>query len=69
MATTQTVNKLGDKLVKCNDHFSVYMYDNGYMIEVGGRDGNDDWVTAKILCKDFAELTEIIKEATEMDRD
>jgi hypothetical protein len=39
------------------------------MIEVGGRDGNDDWVTAKILCKDFAELTEIIKEATEMDRD
>jgi hypothetical protein len=45
------------------------MYDNGYMIEVGGRDSNDEWVTAKILCKDFAELTEIIKEATEMDRD
>jgi len=61
--------KLDDKLVKCNDHFSVYMYDNGYMIEVGGRDSNDEWVTAKILCKDFAELTEIIKEATEMERD
>ena len=45
------------------------MYDNGYMVEVGGRSSNDDWVTAKVLCKDFAELTELIKEAAEMERD
>ncbi len=61
--------KLDDKLVKCNDHFTVYMYDNGFMVEVGGRDGDDEWVTAKVLCQDFAELSALIKEATEMERD
>ena len=61
--------KLDDKLVKCNDHFTVYMYDNGYMVEVSGRDINDEWVTAKILCKNFDELTSLIKEAAEMERD
>lgn len=61
--------KLNDRLVKCNDHITVYMYDNGYMVEIGGRDEHEDWITAKILCKDFAELTDLIKEATEMERD
>ena len=61
--------KLNDRLVKCNDHITVYMYDNGYMVEIGGRDEHEDWITAKILCTDFTELTDLIKEATEMDRD
>jgi hypothetical protein len=61
--------KLNDKLVKCNDHFTVYMYDNGYMVEIGGRDDNDEWVTAKVLCTDFKELTNLIEEATIMERD
>jgi len=61
--------KLDDKLVKCNDQFTVYMYDNGYMFEVSGRDSNEEWVSAKVICKDFEELVSLIKEATEMDRD
>ena len=60
---------LNDKIVKCNDHFAVYMYDNGYMFEVGGRDSNDEWVSAKVICKDFEELVALIKEATEMERE
>jgi hypothetical protein len=39
------------------------------MVEVGGRNSNEEWVTAKVLCKDFAELTALIKEAAEMERD
>jgi hypothetical protein len=61
--------KLDDKLVKCSEQFTVYMYDNGYMFEVGGRDSNDDWVNAKVICKDFEELVSLIKQATEMERD
>jgi hypothetical protein len=45
------------------------MYDNGYMVEIGGRDDNDEWVTAKVLCTDFKELTNLIEEATVMERD
>jgi hypothetical protein len=45
------------------------MYDNGFMLEISGRDDNGDWSTAKILCKDMDELIGLIKEATVMERD
>lgn len=61
--------KLNDKLTKVNDNFTVYMYDNGFMVEVNGRDENENWVTSKILCSDFDSLVALIKEATTMDRD
>lgn len=60
---------IGDKLAKVNDNFNVYMYDNGYMLEIGGRDHSDDWCTAKILCNTLEELTNLITEASSMDRD
>ena len=50
------------KLAKVNDSFSVNRYDNGWMIEVGGRSKKDEWVTAKILCNTEEELVAIIKE-------
>jgi hypothetical protein len=65
----ETVMKLEDKLVKVNDNFNVYMYDNGYMLEISGRDNNEDWSTAKILCKDLDELITLIKEASAAERD
>ena len=34
--------KIGDKLAKVNDNYTINMYDNGFMIEVGGRDHDDD---------------------------
>lgn len=60
---------LNDKLSKVNDNLTVYMYDNGYMLEISGRGDNDDWVTAKILCNTLDELFKLIQEASEMDRD
>ena len=35
--------KIGDKLIKVNESFTINMYDNGYMIEVNGRDDDDEW--------------------------
>lgn len=61
--------KLNDKLEKINDNFTVYMYDNGFMLEVSGRSENGDWSTAKILCKDMDEMVALIKEAVAMERD
>ncbi len=61
--------KLEDKVTKVNDNFTVYMYDNGFMFEVSGRDSNDNWVTAKILCNKLDELVDLIKQATAMYRD
>jgi len=61
-------NKLS-KLEKVNESFTVNRYDNGYMIEVGGRDKENDWKTAKVMCATDAELFEVIKEALSMELD
>lgn len=61
--------KLNDKLNKVNDNFNVYMYDNGYMFEISGRNEHDEWATAKILCSSIEELFELIQEATDTERD
>jgi hypothetical protein len=65
----KSVSTIGDKLIKVNENFTVNMYDNGYMIEIGGRNHNDDWATAKILVTTIDELVTLIKEASEMERD
>ena len=69
MATAKTVTKLGDKLVKVNDNFSVHMYDNGFMVEVGGRNKKTDYVSARILCNTLEEVQALVAEACVMERD
>lgn len=61
--------KLNDKLAKVNDNFNVYMYDNGFMLEIGGRTDSEEWATAKILCNTLDELVALITEAADMERD
>ena len=56
--------QLEDKLTKVNDNFTVYMYDNGYMLEISGRTDAEEWATAKILCNTLDELVALITEAT-----
>jgi hypothetical protein len=63
------VNKIGDKLAKVNDSFSVQMYDNGFMFEIGGKDSDGDWKNAKIMCSTIDQLVALVKEATELERD
>ena len=58
-----------NKLSKVNESFTVNRYDNGFMIEVGGRDGENDWKNCKVMCSTEAELIEVIKEALSMELD
>ena len=64
MATT-----ISDKLTKVNEAFTINMYDNGFMIEVGGRDDNDEWKNTKIIVSTVEELVELVKEAASLPRD
>ena len=61
-------NKL-TKLAKVNESFTVNRYDNGFMIEVSGRDSESDWKTAKVMCSTEDELFAVIKEALSMELD
>jgi hypothetical protein len=65
----KSVKNISDKLDKVNESFTVYMYDNGYMIEVSGRDSENDYKTVKIMVNNLEQLVALVTEATEMERD
>jgi len=63
------ISKISDKLNKVNESFTINMYDNGYMIEIGGKDSDNEWKNAKIMVSTVEELLALVKEATEIERD
>lgn len=50
------------KLVKVNENISINRYDNGWMVEIGGRSKKDDWTNTKTICNTEAEVLDLIKE-------
>lgn len=54
--------KLKEKIQKVNDSITVNRYDNGYMVEISGKNSDDDWKTCKILCTSFKEMLDILTE-------
>jgi hypothetical protein len=63
------VSKISDKLSKVNDSFTVNVYDNGYMLEISGRDVLENWSQAKVIVTSLEDLVTLIKEVTEMERE
>jgi glycine cleavage system H lipoate-binding protein len=50
------------KLVKVNESISINRYDNGWMVEIGGRNKKEDWANTKTLCNTEEEVLALIKE-------
>jgi len=65
----KTISKIGDKLAKVSDSFTVNIYDNGYMLEISGRDIDGEWKNAKVLVQNLAQLNDLITEVSELPRD
>ena len=61
-------NKLS-KLSKVNESITINRYDNGFMVEVGGRDTDNDWKNCKILCNTEDEMLAVVKEWNTMEMD
>jgi len=61
--------QLSDKLAKVGDSLTVNMYDNGFMVEVSGRDSDDDWKAAKIMCSTLNDVYAVIAEAASMTKE
>ena len=57
------------KLDKVNESITINRYDNGFMVEVGGRDKENDWKSAKILCNTETEMFDVVKEWNTMEID
>lgn len=63
------LTKVSDKLVKASECVNVYFYDNAYMVEVTGRDDNDDWSNIKLVCKDLNEVVKVLEDVESLPRD
>ena len=57
------------KLNKVNESITLNRYDIGFMVEVGGRDNENDWKTAKILCNTEEEMMAVVREWNTMEID
>jgi len=57
------------KLAKVNESITINRYDNGWMVEVGGRDSDNEWKNCKIVCNTEAEVLDVVREYNAMDLD
>ncbi len=62
MSKLQTMKKVGE-------NFTIYRYDNGWMVEISGRDKENDYVTAKIVCNSEQEVVSLFTQYNTMDVD
>jgi hypothetical protein len=58
-----------NKLAKVNESITINRYDNGWMVEVGGRDSDNEWKNSKIVCNTEEEVLAVVKEYNAMDLD
>jgi hypothetical protein len=60
------MNRLS-KLEKVDESITINRYDNGWMVEIGGRDEEDDWKNTKTICSTEDEVIALIKEWNSID--
>jgi hypothetical protein len=58
-----------NKLTKVNESITINRYDNGWMVEVGGRDSDNEWKNSKIVCNTEEEVLAVVKEYNTMELD
>lgn len=58
--------KVSDVLKKVNDNFEVSILDNGYMVDIRGRDVEDNWSSCKLAVANIEELIAVITQISEL---
>lgn len=64
--TKQT--KLIDHFTKVNDNYTITNCHNGYVVDVSGQDGDDNWISAKFVFKTLDELKDAVQDLAFMPR-
>jgi hypothetical protein len=54
--------KLSDLFTAVNDSVTVHRFQNGWMVEISGRDADDEWPTKKIVCSDLKNVLTLLEE-------
>ena len=65
----KNITKVADKLAKVSENVIIYFYDNAYMVEVSGKNAEDDWATAKLVCRDLTEVQTLLEEVDSLPKE
>jgi hypothetical protein len=60
---------LSSKVIRVSEAIVINRYDNGWMLEIAGRNKKQDWITTKTICNTEQEVLELIKEYNAMPLD
>ena len=60
---------ISKKLSKVSENFSITRCDNGFMVEVSGKDLDNDWKSLKLLCNSEEDLLTVVKQINALDLD
>jgi hypothetical protein len=60
--------KLVDHFAKVNDNYTVTNCQNGYVVDVSGRDSSEEWISAKFVFKTIDELKDVVQDLAWMPR-
>ena len=63
------ITKVSDKLTKVSECVNIYFYDNAYMVEVSGRSEDDNWIAAKLVCRDLTEVQTLLEEVDSLPKE
>ena len=63
------IAKVSDKLAKVGENVNIYFYDNAYMVEVSGKNAEDDWATAKLVRRDLTEVQTLLEEVDSLPKE
>ena len=58
-----------DTLSKVSENFNVTRCDNGFMVEVSGKDLDNDWKNSKVICNSEEDLITVIKQINALELD
>ncbi len=58
-----------DFICKIGEDINIKMIDNGFLVEISGRNTNDDWKTVKLACSSRSELNALLDQCFSIDRD
>ena len=60
---------LSSKVIRVSEAIVINRYDNGWMLEIAGRNKKQDWITTKTICNTEQEVLELIKEYNALNLD
>lgn len=58
--------KVEEIFKEVNEGITIYRYENGFMVEISGRNHEEEWITKKIICSTIEEIFTLVKDSTKV---